>query len=141
MNYKTTTVTLLVILGVVFGSLGTYFFLNREQGGTSLTPTPSTKDQVQTPSPTEAATESSEDIIKELTPVLDPDNNPNFFATVEVREGNYAQGTASFGGGGYGWDAVKQNGKWEVILKTQNEPPCSTMEQYGFPESVYKTCH
>ena len=133
MNYKITTVTLLVILGVVFGAFGTYFFLNREQ--------PSTKEQVQAPSPTEAATESSEDIIKELTPELDPDNNPNFSATVEVREGNFAQGTASFGGGGYGWYAVKQNGKWEVILKTQNEPPCSTMEQYGFPQCVYKTCH
>lgn len=134
MNYKALSITLLVLIALIIGSLGTYYFLNREQPGASITPTP-------TPTASPQATESSEDIIRELDSALNPDNNPNYAATVGVRDGNYAQGTASFGGGGYGWYAVKQNGKWKVILKTQNEPPCSTMEQYGFPQSVYKTCH
>lgn len=83
---------------------------------------------------------SDEDIIKELTPELNPDNNPNFGATIDAREDNYVRGGAGFGGGGYGWYAVKQNGKWEIVEKTQNAPSCSIMQKYNFPKSIYQDC-
>ena len=140
MNYKTSTIVLLVLLALVIGSVGVYYFLNRNQQVTSVSPTPTIKEQMPSPSATPKKIESSEDILRELDSELNPDNDSKYAGTVEVREGNYAQGTASFGGGGYGWYAVKQDGKWKVILKTQNTPPCSTMEQYGFPQSVYKEC-
>lgn len=110
-------------------------FLQKSPQQQRVLPTP-TPIATTAPSPTE----TSEDIIKELTPELNPDNNPNFVATIDIREGNYIRGGAGFGGGGYGWYAVKQSGKWKIVEKTQNAPSCSIMQKYNFPESIYQDC-
>ncbi|MFH1827018.1 MAG: hypothetical protein ABH812_01120 [bacterium] len=121
-----------IAIVAVLSSIGTYYFLNRPQRqGISLT-SPATS----TPVPTE----SSEDIIKELTSELNPDNDPNFGGTIDAKEGNYVRGGAGFGGGGYGWYAVKQNGKWKIVEKTQNAPACSIMQKFNFPKSIYQDC-
>lgn len=83
---------------------------------------------------------SSEEILNELTPQLNPEKIESFIGKVDLKEGNFARGTASFGGGGYGWYAVFQDNKWIVVEKTQNIPKCSTMEKYNFPKSLYEDC-
>lgn len=121
-----------ILLIVLLSSVGTYYFLNRPQRQETSPTSPTTSVPV--------PTETYEDIIKELTPELNPDNDPNFAATIDVKENNYVRGGAGFGGGGFGWYALKQNGKWKIIEKTQNAPACSIMQEFNFPKSIYQDC-
>lgn len=72
--------------------------------------------------------------------LLNPQDSPDLFVNIIGVEGNYAIGSSGGKGGGAGWFAVKQNGKWEIVLQTQNYPPCSVMEKYNFPKSLYGEC-
>lgn len=77
----------------------------------------------------------------EFIPVLNPTNDPDIFVEVSVVEGNYAKGgTGGGGGGGVGWYAVKEGGTWKVVDQSQNDPPCSVMEKYDFPQTMYTDC-
>ncbi len=81
-----------------------------------------------------------ETLRNEFIPVFNPSRDPEVFVEVTTVEGNFASGGTGGRGGGVGWYAVKEAGVWKPIFQGQNSPLCSTMEQYGFPKSLYKEC-
>lgn len=76
----------------------------------------------------------------EFFAVLNPTGDADIGVDVGKIEGNYARGSAGGRGGGAEWYAVKEAGAWKVVFQGQVSPPCSVMEQYRFPKSIYEEC-
>lgn len=72
--------------------------------------------------------------------VLNPTGDADIGVSVGSIEGIYARGGVGGRGGGAEWYAVKEAGVWKVIFQGQVSPPCSILEQYRFPKSVYEAC-
>jgi len=80
---------------------------------------------------------------KELTPAINPTNDPNVDVSVEKLVGNYATG----GVGDYShhsgavWYAVKVDGQWKKVWEGQNTISCTPVKQYAIPKDIYgNTC-
>lgn len=85
------------------------------------------------------STDETANIIRDLTPIENPDNNPN--AKMEVLKiiGNYAQVYIHdiSGIGGSGVTAMKENGVWKELFAGQNGPGCSQVIKYpDFPKEL-----
>lgn len=76
----------------------------------------------------------------EFRTVLNPTGDADIGVDVGKIEGNYARGTVGGRGGGAEWYALKEGEAWKVVFQGQVSPPCSVMEQYRFPKSIYEAC-
>jgi len=71
---------------------------------------------------------------KELEPVF----KPGYFS-IKKYDDNFAIGDGWYDGpgGGYWWMAKKINEQWKQIIKSQEDPFCSELEEYKVPDSFY----
>lgn len=81
-------------------------------------------------------------LMKEFNNLIDKDaekKNIGYVFRVQKVEGDFAQGYFS-NMVGAGWFAKKINGKWEMVIRTPDEPLCTEVQKYGIPESIYGHC-
>lgn len=78
----------------------------------------------------------------ELTPAINPTNDPRTAVIVQDIVGNYAIGSAGgrYGGGGVAWIAMKQNGTWKEIWSGQDTISCKIVNTYTIPKEIYGDC-
>ena len=60
---------------------------------------------------------------------------------VQKVENNFALGSATGDFGGYTWIAKKTNNTWQVVYRSNDIAPCSTMQKLGIPKSIYGNCY
>ena len=73
-----------------------------------------------------------------LEPLFQAETKGGGYWRLGVIDGDFANGVAGpTGEGGYWWIAKKINGRWQIIVKTQEAISCAQLEQQKVPESIY----
>lgn len=87
-------------------------------------------------------TSTVDNMVKEITTLLNPTNRPNFSVSISKTIGNYSTGLAGYiNDSGYGWTAAKINGIWKIVHKGQDGMTCNIVNQYQIPKEIYGNCY
>ncbi len=83
-----------------------------------------------------------DDILKEISAILNPENDPDIVVKILKKEGDFMRGLAGSQEYGIGveWIAKKINGKWEIVGTHQHALSCNLLDEYGVPLSIAPFC-
>lgn len=131
MNKAISTPLVIIIIVVcavlVVGGLATWYYLGFQKEKSELSEEKQPEDAI---------------LKKEISKLLNPENDPDIEVSIVQQEGNFLRGTVGSKSYGFGswWIAEKIDGKWQIISRHQAPVSCKLLDQYRVPISIESTC-